>query len=141
MDLKVFTEESNEENSDLTNAYEKMRVSSLTVDNKNENINCSDFNRTESIAPVIKSHVHLVEEGNKIREYKLNFKGTNGREFRVYEVENLVIGKPVEYLYKTTIFNIIRNKLTEAMGKELTFEKEVIMENYINQLNQILKNS
>ncbi|EQB87461.1 hypothetical protein J2Z44_000491 [Clostridium punense] len=139
MDLKVFTEGNEDINRELTNGYKEVELSSLTEKKQCEAATCNT-SINESMAPRIKSVVHLVKEENKIMEYKLNLKDSNGKESRVYEVENLVIGKPTEYLFKNTILNIIRYKLKEAFTNEIIFDsEEKILENYKNQLKEILK--
>lgn len=139
MDLKVLKEAYEDTKSSLTK--DKLgKVSLTSLDEKNwkeKNI----LGNNESLQEVsVENIIHLIEENSKVKEYRLTVKVDNNRPFRVYEVENIVIGKPTQYLYKSTIVNIIKNKILEYIPKEShCFNEEKIISIYKKKLEEALK--
>lgn len=143
MNFTVFTEGNKGVNKDLTNGEQKQESITSTLEKQCENKGYLELDTNiDFLTPKINITIHLLKEENKVKEYKLSVKNNNERAFRVYEVENLVIGKPIEYLYKNTILNIIKNKVLQHIPKELHQLKENnIVKVYKDELDKILQNS
>jgi CO/xanthine dehydrogenase FAD-binding subunit len=139
MDLEVLKEAYEDTKSSLTK--DKLgKVSLTSLDEKNWKEK-KIWENNRSLEEVKVDHIiHLIEENSKVKEYRLTVKVDNNRPFRVYEVENIVIGKPIQYLYKSTILNIIKNKILEYIPKEShCFNEEKIISIYKKKLDEALK--
>lgn len=139
MDLKVLKEAYEDTKSSLTkDKLGKVSLTSLDEKNWKEKNILGNNGSLQEIS--VENIIHLIEENSKVKEYRLTVKVDNNRPFRVYEVENIVIGKPTQYLYKSTIVNIIRNKILEYIPKEShCFNEEKIISIYKKKLDEALK--
>ena len=134
MDLKVFTDGNENANSNLTNGENIKEPKTSPSDKQYGNVNEDNFLET----PRIYSSIHLVKQEDKVKEYELIFKVNNNRPFRLYEVENIVIGKSIEYLYKNSILNIIKQRVFNSIPKGIKFDENNFIEDYMNKLSEII---
>jgi len=139
MDLKVLKEAYEDTMSSLTkDKLGKVSLTSLDEKNWKEKNILGNNGSLQEVS--VENIIHLIEENSKVKEYRLTVKVDNNRPFRVYEVENIVIGKPTQYLYKSTIVNIIKNKILEYIPKESHFfNEEKIISIYKKKLEEALK--
>lgn len=139
MDLKVLKEAYEDTKSSLTkDKLGKVSLTSLDEKNWKEKNILGNNGSLQEVS--VENIIHLIEENSKVKEYRLTVKVDNNRPFRVYEVENIVIGKPTQYLYKSTIVNIIKNKILEYIPKEShCFNEEKIISIYKKKLEEALK--
>lgn len=139
MDLKVLKEAYEDTKSSLTkDKLGKVSLTSLDEKNWKEKNLLGNNGSLQEVS--VENIIHLIEENSKVKEYRLTVKVDNNRPFRVYEVENIVIGKPTQYLYKSTIVNIIKNKILEYIPKEShCFNEEKIISIYKKKLEEALK--
>ena len=79
-----------------------------------------------------------MSQEDKIKEYELIYKINNNSAFRLYEIENIVIGKPIEYLYKNSILNIIKQRVSNSLPKGIEIDENNLIEDYMFKLREIL---
>lgn len=138
MDLKVFTEGNLNANCNSTKG-ENLKEPNCSLNEKQaENKLDTLIEDNCLVTPKIYSSIHLVREEDKIKEYELVYKINNSKPFRLYEVENIVIGKPTEYLYKNSILNIIKQRVTKSIPKGIEIDENSLIEDYMLKLREIL---
>ncbi|HCQ90322.1 MAG TPA: hypothetical protein DIU45_12035 [Clostridium sp.] len=69
----------------------------------------------KTLSPDIDSIVYLRHKNNRIEKFNVAFTIEHEKAIRIYEVELLLEGKPVDYLYKQSVINIIMNKIKESL--------------------------
>jgi len=138
MDLKVFTEGNLNANCNLTKGENLREPNSSPNEKQAENKLDTLIEDNCFLTPKIYSSIHLVSEEDKIKEYELIYKINNSKPFRVYEVENIVIRKPIEYLYKNSILNIIKQRVSNSIPKGIDIDENNLIEDYMFKLREIL---
>jgi CO/xanthine dehydrogenase FAD-binding subunit len=89
----------------------------------------------------INAAVSLKLNENKVKDFKLTLGAVGRYPFRAYEVEKLVNGKEVKYLFEEQVLNIIQIKIDESIkGRPtLPFKREAVKGVYLEALKKALK--
>lgn len=97
----------------------------------------------KALSPDIDSVVYLKHKNNRIEKFNVAFTIEQEKAIRIYEVELLVEGKPVDYLYKQSVINIIMNKIKESLYiKELSQGYyDAIIKAYIGAIENVNSNN
>lgn len=95
------------------------------------------------LSPNIDSIVYLRHKNNRIEKFNVAFTIENEKAIRIYEVELLLEGKPIDYLYKQSVINIIMNKIKESLYiKELSPQySDSIIKAYIGAIENVNHNN
>lgn len=88
----------------------------------------------------LSSAVYLELEGNKIKKYKAAIGGSDITPFRLYEIENLAVGKEIEYLNKEKTVNMLRENVSIKIKNKTNTDvgKDIIGKIYKDTLNNAL---
>jgi len=97
----------------------------------------------KSLSPDIDSIVYLRHKNNRIEKFNVAFTIEHEKAIRIYEVELLLEGKPIDYLYKPSVINIIMNKIKESLYiKELNpHYSHSIIKAYIGAIENVNHNN
>ncbi|WP_454053910.1 hypothetical protein [Clostridium sp. Marseille-Q7071] len=97
----------------------------------------------KTLSPDIDSIVYLRHKNNRIEKFNVAFTIEHEKAIRIYEVELLLEGKPVDYLYKQSVINIIMNKIKESLYiKELNPQYSgSIIKAYIGAIENVNHNN
>ena len=85
----------------------------------------------------------MKHKNNRIEKFNIAFTIEQEKAIRIYEVELLLEGKPVDYLYKQSVINIIMNRIKESLYvKELSPQYyDSIIKAYIGAIENVNNNN
>lgn len=88
----------------------------------------------------LSSAVYLELEDNIIKKYKAAIGGSDITPFRLYEIENLAVGKEINYLNKEKTINMLMENAIKKINNKakIEVEKELVGKVYKETLNNVL---